>query len=158
MPIVVLFDGVCNLCNGFVNWVIDRDPDARCRFASLQSEAGRAIVVRAGQDPDSMSSLVVVRDGTVHTRSGAVLLIASGLRTPLAPLARLLRVIPRPIRDAGYRIVARYRYSLFGRSETCRVPTEEILRHFLDESSPEEALRLAGFVSPPDNTDMAQAR
>ena len=147
---VVLFDGVCNLCNGFVNWVIDRDPAARFRFASLQSEAGRAVVSRAGLDPVGLSSLVVVRGGRVFTQSSGVLLIGGGLRTPMAPAARALRVIPRVIRDAGYRCVARLRYRVFGKSDACRVPTPELLAHFLDERDPAGALRLAGFGAEPD--------
>lgn len=127
---VVLFDGVCNLCNGSVQFILKRDPQARFRFASLQSEAGRSLLVEHGLDPDALSSVVVVEDGRVWQESSAALRIARHL--PGAwKLLRVFTVIPRPLRDAVYRLIARNRYRWFGKSETCWLPTPELKGRFL---------------------------
>lgn len=127
---VVLFDGVCNLCNGSVQFILKRDPQARFRFASLQSEAGRSLLVEHGLDPDALSSVVVVEDGRVWQESSAALRIARHL--PGAwKLLRIFTVIPRPLRDAVYRLIARNRYRWFGKSETCWLPTPELKGRFL---------------------------
>ncbi len=143
--LVVLFDGVCNLCNGFVNWTIDRDVDALCRFVALQTPAGRAIVERAGLEADTLSTIVVVRQGRALIRSSAVLEIGSVLHQPWSGLARVTRLVPSPLRDIGYRVIAKHRYQAFGRLDACRVPTPELLGRFLDSENPEAALRIAGF-------------
>ncbi len=124
---VVLFDGVCNLCNAAVVFIIKRDPSGRFRFAPLQSDAAAALLRDAGDLPDS---IVVAEAGRVLTRSGAVLRIARGLRWPW-PLAAALVVIPRPLRDWVYARVARRRYRWFGRRDTCMVPTPELRGRFL---------------------------
>lgn len=129
---VVLFDGVCNLCNASVDFVIERDPQARFRFASLQSEAARRLLGPLGYDlgtgdPDS---IVLVEDGRVYDRSSAALRIARRL----GGFWRLLYVfmaVPRPLRDLVYRWIARNRYRWFGRTEACRMPTPELKRRFL---------------------------
>lgn len=127
---VVLFDGVCNLCNGSVQFILKRDPQARFRFASLQSEAGRSLLVEHGLDPDALSSVVVIEDGRVWQESSAALRIARHL--PGAwKLLRVFIVIPRPLRDAVYRLIARNRYRWFGKSETCWLPTPELKGRFL---------------------------
>jgi predicted DCC family thiol-disulfide oxidoreductase YuxK len=143
--IVVLFDGVCNLCNGFVNWVIDRDPGAACLFLPLQSEAGRAIVRAAGRDPDELETIVVIESGRASIRSDAALRVGRRLGSPWSGLARLGGVVPRPLRDLVYRLVARWRYRLFGRQEACRLPTPELSAHFLDESDTRAAFEAAGL-------------
>jgi predicted DCC family thiol-disulfide oxidoreductase YuxK len=125
---VILFDGVCNLCNGFVVWVIRRDPRAVFRFASLQSEAGRAVL--AGREmPDS---IVLADERGLHSRSGAVLRIAARLRFPW-PAAAAFLLIPAPIRDAIYSWVARNRYRWFGKREECMIPTPELRARFLED-------------------------
>ncbi|MCL2449268.1 MAG: thiol-disulfide oxidoreductase DCC family protein [Polyangiaceae bacterium] len=133
---VVLFDGVCNLCNGWVNFVIDRDPRGTLRFASLQSEAGARLLesVGATRDPLSLDTIVLVDGGRVYERSTAVLRVVRHLRWPWSWAVALL-VVPRPIRDSVYRWVASHRYSWFGRSEVCRVPTPELRARFLAEGS-----------------------
>jgi len=131
---VVLFDGVCNLCNGWVRWVIDRDPDAVFRFASLQSQAARDAIRRAaaGGTPDSLPDSIVLVDAEgLHTESDAVLRIFGRLGFPYALLG-MGRAVPRPVRNAFYRLVATHRYRWFGRRETCAIPTPGIASRFLD--------------------------
>ncbi len=127
---VVLFDGVCNLCNGSVNFIIDRDPDGYFRFASLQSEEAEAIMRRAGSSGTTLESIVLVEGDRVFRRSDAVLRIARKLKGPWPALA-LFTVVPRPIRDRVYDWIARNRYRWFGKRDTCRIPTPELRARFL---------------------------
>jgi len=126
---VILFDGVCNLCNGSVAFIIARDPKGYFQFASLQSEAGRRLLGGAkGPLPDSVA---LVEDGHVYTRSDAALRVARRLRFPWGLFYGLV-VVPRVVRDALYDVVARNRYRWFGRRDTCMVPTPELRRRFLE--------------------------
>lgn len=127
----ILFDGVCNLCNASVNYIIDHDPDNRFRFASLQSEAGQAIAAEHGIDSSTLSSMILVEDGCAYQRSTAALRIARQLRGVTRLLWPLI-VLPAPLRDLGYRLVARYRYVLFGKREACRLPTEADQLRFIE--------------------------
>lgn len=127
----ILFDGVCNLCNGSVQFILKRDPEARFRFASLQSESGRRLVAENGLDPDVLSSVILIEDGKVYRESAAALRIARHM-SGAWKLLRVLVLIPRPIRDAAYRLIARNRYRWFGKSETCWLPTPELRARFLD--------------------------
>jgi predicted DCC family thiol-disulfide oxidoreductase YuxK len=126
-PPVVLFDGVCNLCNGAVRFLIARDPSARFRLAALQSEAARRLL---GKQPP-LESIVLVEAGRTYTKSAAALRIALGLRFPW-PLLYAFLLVPRPLRDAVYDWVARHRYGWFGKREVCMVPTPEIRGRFLE--------------------------
>jgi predicted DCC family thiol-disulfide oxidoreductase YuxK len=127
---VVLFDGVCNLCNGVVRFLIERDPAARFRFAALQSEAGRALLARHALDPDALDSFVLVDADGAHARSSAVLRVARELPAPWRWLW-LAIAIPRPLRDALYDFLARRRYRWFGRRDACMVPTPALRQRFL---------------------------
>lgn len=129
---VVLFDGVCNLCNASINFVIDRDAEAVFRFAPLQSDVGRALV--SGCEVKGEDSIVLVEDGRCYVRSDAALRIARRLDGAWRLLG-VLRVVPRPLRDAAYRIIARNRYRWFGRQESCRLPTPDLRARFLDFDS-----------------------
>jgi len=134
-PATILFDGVCNLCHGFVQFVIRHDAAGRFRFASLQSAAGQALLAAAGQphlaapsaDPDSV---VLVAGGRVYTHSAAVLRIAGHLGGAWR-LAAVGWLVPRAWRDALYRYVARNRYRWFGRQESCLLPTPALRARFL---------------------------
>lgn len=119
--VVVLFDGVCNLCTGTVRFVMARDPKARFRFASLQSDAARTLMESYGLSRDSMATIVVIDGGRAYTRSDAALRIARYLKSPW-PMLVLFRFVPRVLRDAVYNGVARHRYRWFGRREACLVP------------------------------------
>jgi predicted DCC family thiol-disulfide oxidoreductase YuxK len=126
---VLLFDGVCTLCNGVVRFVIDRDRAGRFQFAALQSDAGRRLLGGVPQPvPDSF---VLFEDGRVFTRSAAALRVARGLPFPW-PLAWAFIIVPRPVRDWAYDVVARHRYRWFGRGDTCLVPAPEERARFLD--------------------------
>ncbi|KAL4425540.1 hypothetical protein ABPG75_009556 [Micractinium tetrahymenae] len=118
---IILFDGVCNLCNGGVNFMLAWDREGRFRFAALQSEAGRALLRRAGRSPDDISSIVLVEQDAAHIKSAAILRIAAGLQAPLPVVAAALDVFPRPFKDWFYDQVADNRYSFFGRTSACRL-------------------------------------
>jgi predicted DCC family thiol-disulfide oxidoreductase YuxK len=130
---VVLFDGVCNVCNRSVNFIIGRDPRARLRFAALQSNAGRRLLEGLGRaipegDPDT---IVVVEGGRLYEQSAALLHIARYMHGAW-PLLGAFLVVPRPLRDAVYRWAAARRYRWFGKSDTCRIPTQELRARFLE--------------------------
>lgn len=129
---IVLFDGVCNLCNGFVQFVLrhERDREPRLRFAALQSTVGSELLTAHGLDPASLDSVVLIEGGTARTCSDAVLGVLRHLRAPWR-LARIFGVLPRFVRDAGYRVVARSRYRLFGKKDACPMPTAELRTRFL---------------------------
>jgi predicted DCC family thiol-disulfide oxidoreductase YuxK len=133
---VVLFDGVCNLCNSSVLFIIKRDRRGRFRFAALQSDAGASLLASsapagpAGPALPLPDSIVLVEDGCVLTQSTAALRIARRLRFPW-PLLYALAIVPRPIRDLIYAWIARNRYRWFGRRDRCMVPTPELRARFL---------------------------
>jgi predicted DCC family thiol-disulfide oxidoreductase YuxK len=129
---VLLFDGVCTLCNGLVRFVIERDPGGRFQFAPLQSEAARRLLGKAPQPQPLADSFVLVEDGRLFTGSTAALRVVRGLRFPW-PLAYALVAVPRPVRDWVYEVVARNRYRWFGRRDICMVPTPELRPRFLDD-------------------------
>ena len=128
---LVLFDGVCNLCNGFVQFAVARDPEARFRFGALQSDAARRLVEGLRFPGPLPDSIVLVEDGHAYVKSTAALRIARRLRAPW-PLAYGLIVVPRAWRDRLYDLVARRRYRWFGRRDTCMVPTPELRSRFID--------------------------
>jgi predicted DCC family thiol-disulfide oxidoreductase YuxK len=128
---VILFDGVCNLCNAWVNFVIDWDPAGTFYFAAQQSTAGQAIIRAHDLGDSPLSAIVLVAEERVYIGSSAILQICARLRNPWRTLA-VLRVIPRPLRDFLYGLIARHRYRWFGKSDTCRVPTPEIKRRFIE--------------------------
>jgi predicted DCC family thiol-disulfide oxidoreductase YuxK len=130
---VVLFDGVCNLCNGVVQFLIRADDDAVLRYASLQSAAGRELLERAGLPPDQRDTFVLVEGDDAYTKSAAAIRVAEHLGG-IYGLASAGRVVPRPIRDAVYDLVATYRYRVFGRREQCMIPTEDVRSRFLEGS------------------------
>ncbi len=131
---IVLFDGVCNMCNGAVDFILQRDSAGRFKFASLQSEAAQAIYARHGRKPGDLSTMALVEDGKIYTRSTAALRIARRL-DGLWPLMYGFIVVPPILRDAIYRWVAANRYRWFGKRETCRVPTPDEQARFLDVAS-----------------------
>ena len=133
MQPVVLFDGVCNLCNTAVVWLLERDHDQRLLFASLQSQAAAEVLRDAGvADPGSLPDSIVLVDAEgVHVRSTAALRIGVILGFPFS-LGRVGWLVPRPLRDAVYSYVARHRYRWFGRRDVCMRPTPEWAPRFLD--------------------------
>ena len=129
---LLLFDGVCNLCNAAVQWVIARDRRRRLQFASLQSDAAERELAQAGISRDDLpDSLVLIDERGVHTRSSAAIRVGRLLGLPWS-LAVLFVVIPRPLRDWAYALIARNRYRWFGKRDTCLTPTSELRERFLD--------------------------
>jgi predicted DCC family thiol-disulfide oxidoreductase YuxK len=127
---VLLFDGVCNFCNGTVVFIIERDPAGYFQFASLQSTVGVNLVTQFNLAAD-VSTIVLIQDGQVYRQSAAVLRVMQELGPMWRVLATFGLLIPRVLRDWGYTLFARYRYTLFGRTEQCMVPTPDIRRRFL---------------------------
>jgi predicted DCC family thiol-disulfide oxidoreductase YuxK len=127
---IILFDGVCNLCNFFVQFVLKRDPKQRFQFASLQSEYGKEFLLVHQIPLAVLSSVIFVENGVVYWKSAAALRILRWLSMPW-PLLYFLIVIPRPIRDFCYDFVANRRYRWFGKADECMVPTPELRKRFL---------------------------
>ncbi len=127
---VLLFDGVCNLCNGVVQFLIPRDPAGRIKYAPLQSEAGRELVERTELSTDGLDSVILVEAGRAYTKSAAVIRVAELLGYPYR-FARVGRLVPRAVRDAVYDFVAANRYDWFGKKDRCMVPDEDVSDRFL---------------------------
>jgi len=127
---VILFDGVCNLCNGFVQFVIAHDTAGVFQFASLQSDAAIEILKKHGLPTHQLSSVVLSEGDRYYTKSDAALRVAGRL-SGIWSLARLFLVLPKFLRDWGYDLVARNRYRLFGKKESCWLPTPELKQRFL---------------------------
>ncbi|KAK9923156.1 hypothetical protein M0R45_031588 [Rubus argutus] len=118
---IMLFDGVCNLCNGGVKFVRDNDRNRRMRFEALQSEAGRKLLQRSGRAPDDISSVVLVEKDRSFIKSEAVVKIMEYIDLPFPQLAFFVQFVPLFIRDFIYDNVANNRYTIFGRSESCEI-------------------------------------
>ncbi len=127
---VLLFDGVCNLCNASVQWIITHDKDGKFRFAALQSDTGQALLRRFGLDQAHFDSVVLVDGDRIFLRSDAPLEIAWHLGG-LWKLFYALKIFPRFLRDAIYNWIARNRYRWFGRQEACMLPRPEWKERFL---------------------------
>jgi predicted DCC family thiol-disulfide oxidoreductase YuxK len=128
---IILYDGVCVLCSRVVGFVIRHDSAARFRFASVQSEPGRRLLARLGLPLAGRDSFVLVEDGAAYLKPTAFLRIVSRHSGPWPGLA-LGRLLPVALRDWLYDRIARNRYRLFGRRETCMVPTPEVRARFLE--------------------------
>ena len=128
---LILFDGVCNLCNAWVRFVIRRDPTGVFRFAAQQSPVGRAMIEDRMKGAAQLSSVILIEDHAIYTESEAILQILTRLGPPWSWMA-LLRIVPRRFRDACYRFIVRHRYQWFGRTEVCQVPSADIRSRFLD--------------------------
>lgn len=121
---IIVFDATCVLCSANAQFVLRHDRSARFRLASMQGRIGAELYRRCGIDPDNPETLIVVEQGAVLRNSDAALAIYSGLGWPWKTLA-FLRIIPRALRDPLYLWIARHRYRIFGRRETCWVPSPE---------------------------------
>ena len=119
---VIVFDGVCNWCNAWVNFTLAHDLHGKFKFGTLQSQPAQQILKELGFHADDFETFLLLERGRVFTKSTAALRIVRHL-SGLWPLFYLGIVVPRPLRDAAYDYIARRRYRLMGKSETCRVPT-----------------------------------
>jgi predicted DCC family thiol-disulfide oxidoreductase YuxK len=134
---ILLYDGVCGLCNRFVQFVLRRDRDGMFRFAWLQGETARRVLERHGVGSGEMDTVYVVvnfesSEERLLARSDAVGFVLGQFGWAWQAVSVLLRMVPRFLRNAGYDAVARNRYRLFGRSEVCRVPGELDRGRFID--------------------------
>jgi predicted DCC family thiol-disulfide oxidoreductase YuxK len=129
MPII-LFDGVCNFCNRTVNIILKFDQDVHFQFAPSQSTAGINILHQFKLDQKASASVILIDNDKVYTKTDAVIQIATHLKG-WPRLFSFIKFIPRPIRDFAYDLVAKNRYALFGKRETCRIPEESIRHRFL---------------------------
>ncbi|MCU1300518.1 MAG: thiol-disulfide oxidoreductase [Candidatus Sulfotelmatobacter sp.] len=134
---ILLYDGVCGLCNRLVQFILRHDRNAIFRFASLQSPLAARILAHHGANTSQLDTVYVVvhpdlPDEYLLPRSDAVLFVLNQLGAPVRPAAFLLKLLPRFLRDLVYNAIARHRYRMFGRSETCMLPPVKNHDRFLD--------------------------
>ena len=131
MQPIVLFDGVCNFCNGAVNFIIRHDGDKKFKFAALQSEIGTELRAKHGIG-DDVDSIILIEGDRAYLHSDAALQIARALGGVWSLLYAFI-VVPTPVRDWFYKLFAKYRYRLFGKKDVCMVPTPDVRERFLSE-------------------------
>jgi predicted DCC family thiol-disulfide oxidoreductase YuxK len=127
---IIFFDGVCNLCNSSVNFVIDKDPNNKFKFAPLQSQFAKETIPETYR---SIDSIILMKNGVFYTKSDAALHIAKDLKGIVRYLWYYI-FIPKFIRDWVYDLIAKSRYNVFGKKDMCRIPTPELQNRFI--SSP----------------------
>jgi predicted DCC family thiol-disulfide oxidoreductase YuxK len=128
---IIIFDGVCNLCNGWVNYIIKRDPEGVFSFASMQGAIAEELIAEhrgAGFDFDT---ILLIKNGVCHARSDAIMEITRELPR-CRFLFRVLRITPKSIRDFFYNVTAKRRYRLFGKRDQCMIPTEDVRKRFIE--------------------------
>ncbi len=128
---IILFDGVCNFCNYWVNFVIKNNKKNNLKFSALQGIAAKEILVKFGLNTTNLTSVILVKDDKIYTQSSAVFYISKELNWPWKILYAFL-IIPKFIRDFIYNLFAKNRYKWFGKKETCRIPTKEEREKFID--------------------------
>jgi predicted DCC family thiol-disulfide oxidoreductase YuxK len=128
---LILFDGVCNLCNGAVQFIIKRDAKRKFRFASLQSATAQQLIKGLALSGPHLYSIILIRDGKVYDRSSAILEIAKQLPGLWSALY-LFKIIPRFLRDAMYVWISKNRYRFFGKKDECMIPTADLKSRFIE--------------------------
>jgi len=127
---IIIFDGVCNFCNGAVNFIIKRDTRKVFYFSSMQADIGIKLLKKYDLSPDNTDTFLLIRDNKPYTKSDAALVIAKEFNIPWRWLA-ILRVIPKFIRDSIYSLIANNRYKWFGKRTQCMLPTREQRARFI---------------------------
>lgn len=127
---LILFDGVCNLCNSSVQFIIKNDPEGYFRFASLQSETGQKILEQFNMKKDDFDTFILYENGQIFTQSTGVLRVLKNLKNYYR-FFYIFIIIPSFIRNFIYNFVSRYRYRFFGRKDACMVPTPELKARFI---------------------------
>ena len=127
---IILFDGVCNLCNRSVQYVIRHDAEKKFHFASLQSDAGQQLLKQYHLPADNFNSFVLIQDAKAYTRSTAALRVAKQLKG-ITKLLYGFIIVPRFLRDAIYNLIANNRYKWFGERESCMLPSPDLQSRFL---------------------------
>lgn len=130
---IILFDAVCVICNGWAKFLIKYDKKIQFKLVSAQSELGTALLKHYQMSTEHYTTMVVIKDGKLYTESTALLKVMQHLGFPFS-LMNAGYFIPRFIRDFLYRLVALNRYKLFGKTDSCMIPSHENKRHFLEEA------------------------
>lgn len=128
---IILFDGVCNLCNGSVIFVLQWERETVFQFASIQSDAGQKLLEWCGLPEDYTEAVVLIDHGNVSLGSAAALKIGQQLRFPWSFFASIGLIVPKLIRDWIYKQIAMHRYQWFGKRDVCMIPTEHLRARFL---------------------------
>ena len=128
---IILFDGICNLCNGAVQFVIKRDPAAIFSFASLQSDIGQQLLKKFDLPGNELNSFVLIQQDKSYTSSTAALKVAKQLKGPIKLLYGFI-IVPVFIRNFVYRIIAANRYRWFGKRDSCMLPSVDLKERFLN--------------------------
>ena len=128
---IIFFDGVCNLCEGFIQWIIRRDSDGYFQFSSLQSDFAHAFFEAKKEDLGDLNTVLLYHEGEFYKESDVSFEVIRRLGFPWV-LLYPFRLLPRMIRDSIYRWVAKNRYRWFGKKEACMIPTPELQSRFLD--------------------------
>jgi len=127
---VILFDGICNLCSGWVQFLIRKDTNMKFRFAPIQSETGQRLLHTVGLENSNIETVIYLKENECFRESSAVLEILKDLGG-LWTFASVLKLIPGTLRDGFYRFIAKKRYRFFGKRTTCFIPTPENQKRFL---------------------------
>lgn len=127
---IILFDGICNLCNSSVQFIIKHDKKQRFLFTSLQSDAARELLLQFPSKKNKMNSLLYIENNKIYDKSNAALQIIKHLNTPLNWLFTFV-IIPKTVRDYLYNFIAKNRYKWFGKKECCMIPSPELKERFL---------------------------
>ena len=128
---IIVFDAQCLLCSRSVQFLLRHDKKGVFQFASIQGETGAALLTNAGLSVNGLKTMLLCDDGRVWEQSAALLRVLHGLGWPWR-FAWVAWLVPAPLRDSAYRVVARNRYRLFGRTETCLIPPKNFVARFLD--------------------------
>ena len=127
---IILFDGICNLCNGAVQFIIKHDSEKKFLFTSLQSEAGQQLLQQYNLPAENFDSFLLLQDDTIFYKSTAALKVARQIKSSWK-LLYIFMIVPKFIRDAVYSWIAANRYKWFGKKEVCMIPTPELQARFL---------------------------
>jgi predicted DCC family thiol-disulfide oxidoreductase YuxK len=127
---IVIFDGVCNFCNGAVNFIIKRDPGSKFVFTPMQSELAKELMLKYQVENVGIDTFLLIKDGRCFMFSSAALEITKDL-SGFWCLSLVFKIVPAKIRDFFYKVFARNRYNLFGRKATCMVPTNDVKSRFI---------------------------
>lgn len=131
-PNIILFDGLCNLCSGFVQFVLKNEKHKNILFTSLQSKVGQVILRENGLKSNTINTIIFIENEKVFTKSKAVLKIMSYMKYPWKSMA-ILNLVPSKISDLIYDFISKYRYRVLGKKDTCWMPTQELKARFLDD-------------------------
>lgn len=135
---IVFYDGVCGLCNRFIQFVIDNDKDGLFFFAALQNDFAKKTLSKFGIDANALDTVYILSNYAdpakqrLYNRSDAIIFATGQLKNWIRPFSAIIKLVPKPLRDFGYKFVASIRYKLFGKYDTCMLPTAETRARFID--------------------------